>query len=158
MAITSACDAQVLNSEQQRIDLYVEVMKSAFQEGNGGDDFIAIKLDTLEGLSSEGKDSVLESFKKLSSNIYDFEDIKHDESKFEIDEGRLLKTINGSILSIELEDYKDYRAKITGVSSYGHSSYVSIEYYATLANENWDLREFSISKLDTPALEYVPYL
>ena len=40
--------------EQQRINLYIEVMSSVFQEENGGSHFIAIDLDTLEGLSSIG--------------------------------------------------------------------------------------------------------
>lgn len=116
VGITSACDTQETNLEQQRIDLYVEVMKSVFQEENGGDEFIAIKLDTLEGLNSEGKDMVLESFKDLSPNIYDFEDIKDDESKFKFDGENHLGTINGSLLWIELEEYTDRSAKIRGTS------------------------------------------
>lgn len=102
VGITSGCDTQETNLEQQRIDLYVEVMKSVFQEENGGDEFIAIKLDSLEGLNSEGKDMILESFKDLSPNIYDFEDIKDDENKFKFEGENHLGTINGSLLWIEL--------------------------------------------------------
>lgn len=37
--------------EKQRMDLYIAAMKAAFHEENGGNAFVAIKLDTLEGLS-----------------------------------------------------------------------------------------------------------
>lgn len=62
VGIISGCDSKEPNFQQlkqQRIDLYVEVMKSVFQVENGGNEFIAIKLDTLEGLSAEGKDMIL---------------------------------------------------------------------------------------------------
>lgn len=137
--ITSGCDTQETNLEQQRIDLYVEVMKSVFQEENGGDEFIAIKLDSLEGLNSEGKDMVLESFKDLSPNIYDFEDIKDDENKFKFEGENHLGTINGSLLWIELEEYTDKSAKISGTSWFGNLGSVSIEYNAILKNKNWNL-------------------
>jgi len=148
VSITSGCDIEEPNSEQleqQRIDLYIEVMSSVFQEENGGSDFIAIDLDTLEGLSSEGKNIVLETFKDFSPNVYDFEDIKNDESKFQFDGEHLLGTINGSLLWIELKEYKDKSAKIIGTSWFGNLGSVSIEYNAKLKNENWELTEVSMS-------------
>ena len=148
VSITSGCDIEEPTSEQleqQRIDLYIEVMSSVFQEENGGSDFIAINLDTLEGLSSEGKNEVLETFKDFSPNVYDFEDIKNDESKFQFDGEHLLGTINGSLLWIELKEYKDKSAKIIGTSWFGNLGSVSIEYNAKLKNENWKLTEVSMS-------------
>lgn len=148
IGITSACIAQepsVEDLEQRRIDLYVKVMKSAFEKENGGNDFIAIRLDTLEGLSAEGKDIVLENLKVLSPNVYDFEAIKNDESKFKFDGEHLQGAINGSILSIDLNEYKDKSAKITGVSWFGNVGAVFIEYDATFKNENWELTEVSIA-------------
>lgn len=123
MGVVSGCNAQEPNaehSEQRRIDLYVEVMKSDFEKENGGNDFIAIRLDTLEGLSSESKDIILENLKDISQNVYDFEDVKNDESKFKFDGEHLQGAINGSILSIDLDEYKDKSAKITGVSWFGN--------------------------------------
>ena len=78
VGIISGCNSKEPNSqqlEQQRINLYVEVMKSAFRVENGGDEFIAIKLDTLEGLSAEGKDMILDRFKDISLSVYYFEEI-----------------------------------------------------------------------------------
>lgn len=148
IGVISGCNAQEPNaedSEQGRIDLYVEVMKSAFQKENGGNDFIAVRLDTLEGLSSESKDIVLEDLKELSPNVYDFEDIKDDESKFQFDGEHHQGTINGSILSIELDEYKGKSAKITGVSWFGNVGAVFIEYDATFKNGNWGLTEVSVA-------------
>lgn len=143
IGITSGCGTQKADSEQQRIDLYAEVMESVFQAENGGDEFIAIKLDSLEGLSLEGKDIVLERFKDLSPNVYDFEDIKDDQSKFKFDGENLLGTIDGSLLWIELGEYKDNSAKIMGTSWFGNLGSVSIEYDAVLENGKWDLTEVS---------------
>lgn len=148
VTIISGCDSKELSSkqlEQQRINLYVEVMKSVFQEENGGNDFIAIKLETLEGLSSEGKDIMLESFKDLTSNVYDFEDVKDDESKFEFDGKDRLGAIDGSLLWIDIEEYEDKNAKIIGTSWFGNLGSVSIEYDATLKNGKWNLTEVSKS-------------
>lgn len=145
VGITSACVKQGPNNEQQRIDLYVEVMKSVFEEENGGDGFIAIKLDTLEGLSAEDKDKVLESFNDISTDVYDFEDIKNDESKFEFDGKNHLGTINGSVLWIEVEEYKGKSAKITGTSWFGNLGSVSVEYDANYKNGIWELTKGTIS-------------
>ncbi|WP_049765048.1 hypothetical protein [Syntrophothermus lipocalidus] len=62
-------------TEQKRIDLYLAAMKAVFAEENGGSQFIAVKLETLEGLSSEGKLAVMAGLKDLSPHVYDFEKI-----------------------------------------------------------------------------------
>lgn len=145
IGVISGCDTQETNSEQQRIDLYVEVMKSIFQVENGGNEFIAIKLDTLEKLSSEEKKLVLESFKDLSPSVYDFEDVKNDKTKFEFDGENRLGTINGSLLWIELEEYEEKSAKITGTSWFGNLGSVSKEYEVKLKDNRWDLTVISES-------------
>lgn len=146
IGIISGCDSKEPNFqqlEQQRINLYLEVMKSVFQVENGGDEFIAIKLDTLEGLSAEGKDMILDRFKDISLNVYYFEDIKNDESKFKYDGKDLLGTINGSLLWIELEEYEENSTKIIGTSWFGNLGSISIEYDATFKNGEWKLTELS---------------
>lgn len=148
VGIISGCNSKEPNSqqlEQQRINLYVEVMKSAFQVENGGDEFIAIKLDTLEGLSAEGKDMILDRFKDISLSVYYFEDIKNDDSKFKYDGKDLLGTINGTLLWIELEEYEENSAKIIGTSWFGNLGSISIKYDATLKNGEWKLTELSNS-------------
>jgi len=65
----------ITQTEQKRIDLYLAAMKAVFAEENGGSQFIAVKLETLEGLSSEGKLAVMAGLKDLSPHVYDFEKI-----------------------------------------------------------------------------------
>ncbi|MDF2891141.1 MAG: hypothetical protein K0R80_1508 [Clostridia bacterium] len=119
--------------EQRRIDLYVAVMKAAFNEENGGKQFIAVKLDTLAELSDKAKDEVLKELAVLSQNVYDFEKIKNDGTKFELDN-------NGTLLSIELERYSKSKATITGVSWFGNLGAVFPTYEATYKNGKWELK------------------
>lgn len=44
---------QYMEEAAKRVNLYVAVMKAAFQVENGGNDFIAVKEETLEGLKEE---------------------------------------------------------------------------------------------------------
>jgi hypothetical protein len=132
--------------ERQRIDLYVTVMKAAFNEENGGAEFIAVKLDTLEGLSDKAKEEVLKELASLSPNVYDFEKVKNDKTKFELDENNnLARAINGTLLSIELEKYSDTKADIIGISWFGNLGAVFPEYEATYKNGVWTLKLISMS-------------
>jgi hypothetical protein len=132
--------------ERQRIDLYVTVMKAAFNEENGGTEFIAVKLDTLEGLSDKAKGEVLIELASLSPNVYDFEKVKNDKTKFELDENNnLARAINGTLLSIELEKYSDTKADIIGISWFGNLGAVFPEYEATYKNGVWTLKLISMS-------------
>lgn len=133
---------QIISSEErQRIDLYTSVMKSAFQEENGGTEFVAVKLDTLEGLSDQGKEEVLKELSSLSSDVYSFEDIKNDKTKFKLDDnGRLIRTIDGALLWVEIKEYNKNKAKITGVSWFGNLGAVFPEYEATFKNGTWQLK------------------
>jgi hypothetical protein len=129
------------DGEQRRIDLYVTVMKAAFNEENGGKQFIAVKLDTLTELSDKAKDEVLKELVVLSQNVYDFEKIKNDGTKFELDNnGNLARSINGTLLSIKLEKYSKSKATITGVSWFGNLGAVFPTYEATYKNGKWELK------------------
>lgn len=133
------------DEEMQKVNLYVRAMRSAFEAENGGNEFIAIKLDTLEGLSSVGKKIVLKEFDDLSPNVYDFEDIKGDKSKFEFEGEDPSRAINGSVLWIDLEEYKDSSYKIKATSWFGNLGSVTIEYDVNFIDGAWRLTEVSRS-------------
>ena len=136
----------ISEEERQRMELYLEVLEAAFLEENGGNEFIAVKLDTLEGLSDEAKMEVLKELSNLSPNIYDFEDVKKDITKFEMDNnGDLVQTIDGSLLWIELEEYKENKAIITGVSWFGNLGAVFPKYEATYKDGIWSLKLISMA-------------
>lgn len=136
----------ISEEEEKRIGLYLGVMKAAFFAENGGDSFIAIDLDTLEGLSDEAKGRILEYFTDLSPNVYDFKDVKDDGDKFKLDsEGRAMMTVDGTLLWIELEEYKDDEAIITGVSWFGNLGAVFPNYKAIYKNEKWELELISMA-------------
>lgn len=132
--------------EQKRIDLYVAALKAAFNEENGGKDFVAVKLDTLDGLSDKGKKRVLEDLKDLSDNVYSFEEVKDDKTKFKYDEkGRMERTLDGSLLYLELVDYKGNKAKIRSTSWFGNLGAVFPKYKATYKNGKWNLKLIEIA-------------
>ncbi len=135
----------ISDKERRRIDLYVAVMKAAFQEENGGNSFVAVKLDTLEGLNDEAKSELLKELQSLSPNVYSFEDVKNDSAKFELDEGRLTKSLDGALLWIELKEYTESKAIITGVSWFGNLGAVFPEYEAIFKNGIWKLKLISMA-------------
>lgn len=131
--------------EKKRMELYIAVMEGAFREENGGNAFIAVKLDTLEGLSDEAKLEVLKEFRSLSPNAYNFDDVKDDKDKFEVDEeGRLRRTLDGSLLWVEVEEYNGKKAKITGVSWFGNLGAVFLNYEVIFVNGEWQLKLINI--------------
>lgn len=134
--------------ERKRIDLYVLTMKAAFKEEHGGDSFIAVKLDTLEGLSDAAKNKVLKDLSDLSSNVYDFEEVKNDNTKFKYDnKGNLQCTIDGTLLSLRLQKYSDNESIIDATSWFGNLGAVFPKYKATYKDDAWhlDLLEMAIS-------------
>lgn len=136
----------ISEEEKKRIGLYLGVMKAAFFEENGGDEFIAIDLEKLEGLSDEAKAQILEYLTDLSSNVYNFQDVKEDNTKFELDnEGRLVRSIDGTLLWIELEEYEDNKATITGVSWFGNLGAVFPKFEATYTDGQWKLELISMA-------------
>ncbi len=131
----------VSTQERQRMDLYIAVMKTAFLEENGGDAFIAVKLDTLDGLSGEAKQEVLKGLGSLSPNVYSYDDVKDDNTKFETDdEGRKIRTLDGALLWVEVDEYSESKAKITGVSWFGNLGAVFPHYEAVYKNGIWQLK------------------
>lgn len=136
---------QKISIEEKRMELYIAVMEGAFREENGGNAFIAVKLDTLEGLSDEAKLEVLKEFRSLSPNVYNFDDVKDDKDKFEVDEeGRLRQTLDGSLLWVEVEEYNEEKAKISGVSWFGNLGAVFPNYEAVYVNGEWQLKLINI--------------
>lgn len=132
--------------ERQRIALYITVMKAAFQEENGGTSFVAVKLDTLEGLSDQSKKEVMKELTSLSPNVYSFENVRNDKDKFELDEdGRLIRSIDGALLWVEVEEYNKNRATITGVSWFGNLGAVFPKYEAIFKNGKWQLKLISMA-------------
>ena len=132
--------------ERQRMDLYISVMKVAFQEENGGNGFVAVKLDTLKGLSDQAKEEVLKELTVLSPNVYSFEDTQNDNTKFELDaDGRLKRSIDGTLLWVEVEEYSESKAIITGVSWFGNLGAVFPKYEATFENGTWKLKLISMA-------------
>lgn len=132
--------------ERQRMDLYISVMKAAFEIENGGDSFVAVKLDTLKGLSSEAKEAVIVELRSLSPKVYSSEDVKNDTTKFELDqEGRIGRSIDGTLLWVEVEEYTDKKATLTGVSWFGNLGAVFPKYEATYKNGTWQLTLVSMA-------------
>lgn len=137
---------EISAEERRRMDLYVAVLKAAFQEENGGKAFVAVKLDTLEGLSDEEKVEVLKELSDLSPNVYNFKDVKNDNTKFELDDdGRLVRTIDGALLWIEVEEYSESKSTITGVSWFGNLGAVFPKYEAIFKNGKWQLELISMA-------------
>ena len=144
--IKNETNDELSEEERQRIDLYVSVMKAAFKKENGGNGFIAVKLDTLEGLNDLAKEEVLNEFKILSANVCDYEDIKDDDTKFSFDnEGRKTRTLNGTLLWIDLEEYNENKAVITGVSWFSNTGAVFPKYEAIYKNGKWTLNLISMA-------------
>lgn len=140
-------DLETINPEErQRIDLYVQVMKAAFLEENGGDNFIAVDLITLEGLSIAAKKEVLNHLTSISPNVYDMEEVKDDATKFvKDDSGRLIQSINGTQLWIEIEEYSEEKAIITGISWFGNLGAVFPKYEAIYKDGKWELKLISMA-------------
>lgn len=135
--------SQNTEEEEKRVKLYIAVMRDAFKINNGGNRFIAIKKDTLVGLDEKSKEKVLEGFKDLSPNLYWFEDIKENKSFFILDENYkdlVAATINGTLLYVNLIEFKDNEAVIEATSWYGNLGAVIPTYKAIYKNGQWELK------------------
>jgi len=136
----------ISDEEKKKVDLYLTAMKAAYQEENGGDGFIAVKLDTLEGLSDKGKQIGIDDLKDISPNVYSFEDIKDDKEKFKSDEqSRLICTLDGSLLYISSVEYKGEKVIITAVSWFGNLGAVFPKYEAVYDDGHWQLNLLSMA-------------
>lgn len=131
----------------KRVKLYIAVMKAAFQIENGGNGFIAVKEGTLEGLKEEkSKQDVIEGLKSLSQNVYWYEGVKDDKSLFEFDKsGRMTRTLNGTLLSIKVEEFNNDEAVVEATSWFGNLGAVFPKYKAVYRNGQWQLKVISMA-------------
>lgn len=94
----------ITNEDQRRISLYITAMKEVYHSMKSvPNNFIAVKLETLDGLDSQGKQAVLEGMKDLSPNMYAFENIKNDAGKFRYSNKTLVSTKGGIILWVDVK-------------------------------------------------------
>lgn len=129
--------------EAMRVKLYIAVMKDAFNIANGGNDFIAIKKDTLKGLSEKSKEEVRQGLEVLSPKVYWFEDIKDNKTFFIINEkknNQISATINGTLLYLDLREFKGNEAIVETTSWYGNLGAVIPTYKALYKNGQWELK------------------
>lgn len=132
--------------EMKRIDLYAAVLKAAFEVGNGGYGFLAVKMDSLEGLSPEGKQEVLARLANLSEDIYPFDEVKDDPFRFEQDDrGDLVRSFDGTLLSVRVKKWSQNRAIIEGVSWFGNLGAYFPTYEAVWKDGAWRLELISMA-------------
>jgi len=138
---------QYTEEEVKRVKLYVAVMSATFQIENGGNGFIAVQKDTLDGLIEEkAKEDVLEGLKSLTENVYWYEDVKDDKSLFEFDDnGMMSRTLNGTMLSIKVEQFKNNKAVVESTSWFGNLGAVFPKYKAVYKNGQWELEVISMA-------------
>ena len=139
----------ISSEERKRMDLYIAAMRGAFAEENGGDGFIAIDLDTLEGLGDQAEAQVLEAFRDLSDDVYDLTDIETDETRFYMYENggeeKIDGTKDGTVLSVRVEAYTGDHAVIGATSWFGSLGAVFPEYHAIYENDTWNLELVSMA-------------
>jgi len=139
-------NAQLTLDERKIVDLYLTVIKGAFEMGNGPNGFIALRHNTLEGLGEKAKIEVVRGLEELSPNVLDLEEAKLDSSKFEYDKsGDMIRAIDGTILSVELIEYNQTNALIKAGLWYGNLGAVSPEYKATYIDGKWYLELVSLT-------------
>ena len=136
-----------MSEATKRVKLYVSAMKATFQVKNGGNRFIAVKEETLEGLKEEkSKQDVLEGLKSLSQNMYWYEGVKDDKSLFEFDKnGRMTRILDGTLLSIKVEELKNDEAVIDATSWFGNLGAIILKYKAVYKDGQWQLTVISKS-------------
>jgi hypothetical protein len=136
------------NTEEEKIvKLYIATMKDVFKIENGGNEFIAIRKDSLKHLNDEkSKEEVLKGLKDLSSNVYWMEDVKENKSFFMFDErGMAEGAINGTVLSVNLKQLNGNKAVIEATSWFGNLGAVFPEYKAVYKNGKWNVKTISMA-------------
>lgn len=132
--------------EMKKVELYTTVMKAAFEIENGGNSFIAIKLDSLEGLSRRAQEIVLDNFTDLCPHVYSYEEIKDDPTKIEwYNSSFPNRAIDGTVLSVDLKEYGNDTAQIEAVSWFGSLGAVLPTYEAKYVNNHWELKLISFA-------------
>ncbi|MBC7330615.1 hypothetical protein H5T88_09700 [bacterium] len=131
-------------AEKRRASLYAEVLKRIYKEAKAGNKFIAVDLTSLDGLSDEGKQAVLNQLKKETQcpNVFSFAEVKDDGEKFLIDEkGRIVGTKNGALLFLVVQEYKEDRAKLKAVCWLSPNEIFFASYEAKFFDGSWHLTE-----------------
>lgn len=138
-------DSHNTEEETKRVKLYIAAMKETFKMGNGGNGFIAVEEETLEGLKDKkSKEEVLKGLKSLSPNVYWYEEIKNSKALFVFDEkGEMMGTLNGTLLSVKAVELKDDKATIEAISGFGNLGAVLLKYKVVYKNDQWELKVIS---------------
>lgn len=138
---------QYMEEAGKRVKLYVAVMKAAFQIENGGNGFIAVKEETLEGLKEEkSRQDVLEGLKSLSQNVCWYEGAKDNKSLFQFDKnGLMTRTLNGTVLSIKVDEFNNDEAVIEATSWFGNLGAVFPKYKANYKDGQWQLKAIGMA-------------
>ena len=135
---------ELKEEEKRRASLYAEALKRIYKEAKAGSKFIAVDLTSLDGLSEDGKQEVLNQLKKETQcpNVYSFADVKGDSDKFLFDEkGRIVGTKNGALLFLIVQDYKDDSAKLKAVCWLSPNEIYLSSYEGKFFDGSWHLTE-----------------
>jgi len=135
---------ELKEEEKRKASLYAEALKRIYKQARAGKGFIAVDLTSLEGLSDEGKQKVLNQLKMetLCPNVYSFADVKDDGEKFLFDEkGRIIGTRNGALLVLVVQEYKDDSAKLKAVCWLSPNEIFFASYEGKFFDGAWHLTE-----------------
>ena len=86
------------------------------------------------------KSEVLKELSDLSPNVYNFKDVKNDSTKFELDDdGRLVRTIDGALLWIEVKNIVRVNQQLQGFPGLSNLGAVFPKYEAIFKTESGSL-------------------
>lgn len=132
------------SQNEKRISLYAEALAKAFKLATGGNGFLAVELSSLEGLSDEEKQEVLNELKKklASPNVYSLSDIKNDREKFLFDEqGRITGTKNGVVIFLAVNYYRDDSAQLKVACWLSPEKIMVVSYDGKFVDGEWQLTQ-----------------
>ena len=135
---------ELKEEEKKKAGLYAEALRKIYKQTKAGNGFIAVDLTSLEGLSDEGKQEVLNRLKQETQcqNVYSFADVKDDGEKFLFDEkGRIVGTRNGALLFLIVQEYKDDSAKLRAVCWLSPNDIFFASYEGKFFDGAWHLTE-----------------
>lgn len=130
--------------DEKKISLYSEALAKAFMLATGGNGFLAVDLDSLEGLKDEEKQEVIVELKQriLSPYVYTLNEVKNDREKFLLDEqGRITGTKNGVVLSLRVNHYREDSAQLKVACWLSPQKIMVISYEGKYLDGKWQLTE-----------------
>ncbi|MGC7845811.1 hypothetical protein ACP3TJ_01895 [Desulforudis sp. 1088] len=127
--------------QERRLDLCLTAIKAAYEELEHPIKFVAVDAYALDGLCEVyPKERVLQRVSTLFPvPVYDFEDVKHDHSKFDCVNGEMVGAKNGAVLSVEVLEYDGERAAIEVFFGFANLNGRGRQYEARLVGEQWRL-------------------